>query len=293
MNSFPLAAGRFPRGLVARWARHASLTAGWRALVGLCATCLLSGWASAGTGEPRLAQPGDLSLAVSVVGSDSTITAHEPVTVRVEITNRATEDLTLRLASDLTTQVEVFDAKRTLVAATPKMNLPLHTLFLSPRLAAGAVNVQFLVVSGLYDFARPGAYSIRVKQLELSREMQVLAEGAASLGVLPFNQARLEARCAEILRSVQRGPSGASALPFHTGVTALYSVRHDAVLPCLDWLAREWTDRYAVLAMRRIGTERAMKLVNALAARKDRVGEEARRGLKMRLEPSFWDIEGE
>jgi hypothetical protein len=152
---------------------------------------------------------------------------------------------------------------------------------------------MLLIITGLYQFREPGEYTVLAQQLELSPQFPVLAEDRGRVKVLPFDSSRLERRCEELFGALRKGTSDRTDLPMGARTKALYSVGHDAVLPYLDWMARTWQDRYAVRSMLRIGTERAMKLVNALAARKDRAGEAARQALKMRLEPSFWDIEGD
>lgn len=147
------------------------------------------------------------------------------------------------------------------------------------EIAPGETRSEVWVISGLYQFERPGRYTVRVEQLEPTEKVTVLAADSASVRVLPFDAARLEARCEELFRA-SASSSG----------KALYSVRHDIVLPYLDWMVREQGDEYAIRAMGRIGTPRAQALVKALAARKDWVGDEARHGLKIPLDITWWDI---
>jgi len=73
-------------------------------------------------------------------------------------------------------------------------------------------------------------------------------------------------------------------------VKALRSVRHDIVLPYLDWIACQWADAETCKAIRRIGTDRALELLDTLAARDDRVGEAARKSMTMPLEVTMWDV---
>ncbi len=75
---------------------------------------------------------------------------------------------------------------------------------------------------------------------------------------------------------------------------ALYATCSDVALPYLDLMARRWGSHYAVLAMRRIGTERANRLVKSLAARRDTVGDAARKAMSMSLETKnlIWSMGG-
>ena len=70
----------------------------------------------------------------------------------------------------------------------------------------------------------------------------------------------------------------------------LYFVHDDVVLPYLDWCAYQLKDVNACVAMRRLGTERAQRLLTELQARKDRVGVEARNAMKLPLTPRMSDF---
>ena len=150
-----------------------------------------------------------------------------------------------------------------------------------------------LVLTGLYQFQKPGEYSVRVQQFgEFERGFPVLAEDTASVRVLPFDASRLGARCEELFRPLRTHSSSRTDIPQQVRVAALYSVRSDLVLPYLDWMAREFASRYACRAIRRVGTTRAERLLNALAARRDKVGEAARKAMKMPVENTspVWEM---
>jgi hypothetical protein len=55
-------------------------------------------------------------------------------------------------------------------------------------------------------------------------------------------------------------------------------------------MAREWENWDTCLAIRRVGTTRAEKLIQALARRTDRVGEAARIALEKPLEPTMHEV---
>ena len=91
---------------------------------------------------------------------------------------------------------------------------------------------------------------------------------------------------------MRKGGCSKTGIPLGVRATVLYSVRHDVVLPYLDWMVREWADQYACRAMRRIGTPEARALINVLAARDDKAGEAARKALAIPLKKKniLWDM---
>jgi hypothetical protein len=146
------------------------------------------------------------------------------------------------------------------------------------------------VVSSIYQFTKPGLYTVRAQYFGPPREFPVLAEASAPVRALPFDAGRLKARCEELIAPLR--PDGGEYGELEIGIRskALLSVRHDIALPYLDWLVRHEDDSYAIRAMRRIGTPRAQTLVKTLAARRDRLGRTARRGLKLPLDLGTWDV---
>jgi hypothetical protein len=147
------------------------------------------------------------------------------------------------------------------------------------------------VVSGWYQFEQPGDYVILLQQLDLTQEtLPVLAETSTSLRVVAFDGVRLESRCEEFFVGLRRRGAVAPPLTLRARLQALRSVRHDVVLPYLDWVATEWGEYHSCQAMRRIGSARADELLRTLATREDRVGEAARKALDDPLrEISLWD----
>jgi hypothetical protein len=118
-----------------------------------------------------------------------------------------------------------------------------------------------------------------------------MSEDTAALRVLPHDRAQLKARCEELLRPVRNATSGQTDVPMSARTKALYSLRDDLFLPYFEWMVRQWDDSYACRAMRRIGTPKALALVNDLAAHDDLVGKAAKRSLTMHLErEALWDI---
>jgi hypothetical protein len=178
-------------------------------------------------------------------------------------------------------------------------------------LAPGESYSKMLIITGLYQFSRAGLYFVKVEQfaygngsvgenlpswrrlgtLDDRGGFPVIAEAGASLWVFPFDAGRLKARCEELFAPIQgHGPMGDLSMTVRS--KALESVKNDIALPYLDWEAKEWADRYAVRAMRRIGTKEAQKYISALTARNDKVGKAARQALEMPLKTDGWyDIE--
>ncbi|MBI2842400.1 MAG: hypothetical protein HYX78_03280 [Armatimonadetes bacterium] len=224
---------------------------------------------------------------------DGVITAGEPVLARVEIVNESGEDLTLMTgnSSAATTYFEVRAESGKVVAATPRPQLNESGIQGAPRFPAGAIRTNVWIISALYDFQQPGLYQILVQQLERTEGLPIMAEAASTVRVLPFDAAKLKARCEELSKPMREGTSYGD-LDVSKRSKALLAVRHDIVLPYLEWLAKEWADAYAIRAMRRLGTDQAQRLVNELAAREDRVGVAAQRALQMSIERQslLWDM---
>lgn len=242
-----------------------------------------------GASRPRFAQPGDISCILMLLTSDGTITAREPVIARLAIRNELKEEIRIWPGG---TYLDVYDANGKLLATMPRPRNVGDFAHSVRDLAPSEVYSKFLVVTGLYHFEVAGIYSVRVQQQGIPPEMSVLCEDVASVQVLPYNAERLEAACEEIFAPIRKR-AGFGTIPMTVRAKAILSVRDDVILPYLDWMAREWRDRYACRAMRRIGTPRAENLLAALAARTDEAGEAARQALEMSLEPTAWDVEGE
>ena len=239
--------------------------------------------ASAAAGEPRRAVANDLALRVRFVPEHGPISAGEPVVARVDVTNQSTQAVEVLTGSNqvpaLYLTVRAADGQ--LLAGTPRPERRPDGLCGIRAVEAGDTYSVFWVLTALCPFEQPGEYEVEVQLLDWMTR-KVLCGSRASLRVQPFDAGRLEARCEEIHRSAD--------LPLGVRTKALRSVRHDIALPYLDSMARAWGSKYACLAIRRIGTERANRLIEALAARKDRVGEAARESLKLDLKTTLWDV---
>ncbi|UCH35068.1 MAG: hypothetical protein JSV65_01580 [Armatimonadota bacterium] len=226
-----------------------------------------------------------------LLAKDGAITAYEPLLVRAEIRNQCEHTVKLKIAREYTTRIEIRDGTGRVVAATRRPAFPIDLIHFEWALAPRQTRTTLLIVSALYQFKTPGKYAVRVQQLELSEDIRLIAECTVWVRVLPFDAARLRARCEELFQPLlPMNTEQLGDLSLSARTTALRSVRHDIVLPYLEWMACKWHDRYAVRAMRRMGTEQAERLVETLAARKDSVGQAAQQGLNMALEITSWDI---
>jgi hypothetical protein len=250
--------------------------------------------------DGRTASLSNLEVRVTLLVSNNTMTAGEPLLARVALVNRSDRAgrLSMGNSGGSTTCLEVLDANGKIIAATPKRRISVEDMSGLKEFAPGETYVQFWVISGLYDFRLPGDYTIRVQQfddrqmLPDSGSLILMSEHTAALRVLPYDPARLKARCEDLFLPLRNSTSGQTDVPMSTRTKALYSVRDDLVLPYIEWMARQWDDAYACRAMRCIGTPKALALVNDLAARDDRAGRAAKRALAMDLETKdpLWDI---
>jgi len=199
--------------------------------------------------------------------------------VNVIYKNQTDGPVFVRESGALSMHVDVFDSAGKILAETHRPPFLGDLLSSGFSLSPGETKSKPLVISALYQFKKPGKYLVRFQQLQLSEKGDVIAEGRVVVRVLPFDAKRLDARCAELWKI---GPK-------NYNLKALYATRNDIVLPYLDLMARDWADRYAVVAMRRIGTKRANMLIKSLAARQDEVGDAARKAMSMPLETKDLD----
>ena len=222
--------------------------------------------------RPPEAKPWDVALKLNLQTKHGAISAYEPLVAELEYRNVSGGTVWVVMDVGVTTLFEIADAKGKVLAATPKREQASNYIYVPIEIPPGESRSNRLVLTALYTLKRPGVYSVRVRQFGLSENSPAIAETSCAFRVLPFNSARLDARCAELLK-MGIGPNWS--------LKALYSMRHDVALPYLDRMVREWSDKYAVLTMRRIGTRKAKALIDSYLARKDSVGHAARIGMKM------------
>ena len=234
---------------------------------------------------PRGARSGGLALRVSLIPKSGVITAQEPLLAQVDIRNRSKEPVGLGHGG-FETRVEIYYGSGKLVAATSKPVIPYDFRSGVKTLRPGESWTRVLVISGLYEFRKPGAYVVRVQRLKLGRppsEFQVREEGFAGVRVLPFDAARLKARCEELFHPVRVGEYIDTP-----EVLLLCSMRHEMVLPYLNWIARNYDPFYGCHAIRRIGTKEANKLLGVLANEKGRLGRTARDAQKRQVSADYF-----
>jgi hypothetical protein len=249
-------------------------------------------------GRPALLS--NIEVHVTLIVSNNTITAGEPLLARVALANRSDRAgcVSMGNSSGSTTCLEVLDTNGKVIAATPKRHRNIDDMSGLKSFAPSEIYTQVWVISGLYEFRLPGDYTIRVRQFDESQlslgsgSLILVSEDTVALRVLPHDPAQLKARCEEIFLPLRNATSGRTDVPMSARTKALYSVRDDLVLPYLEWMAQAWHDSYACLAMRRIGTPNALALLQDLAARDDKVGRAAKSALARDSEKkdSLWDI---
>lgn len=236
-----------------------------------------------------------VSFHTALLAENGSITAYEPVLVLVEERNESSQPVYLTTtASPWTTRVLLEDTRGQVLATSPRWTLPLDFLTSGVQLKPGESHNRMLAVSAIYPFDKPGDYTVRVQRLKLQNEVMVLAEDQVTVHVLPFDAARLKARCENLFKYTRNAP-GERDLSMSDLTRALLSVRHDIALPYIDWYVRNGDSRShpACTALRLLGTPKALRELNTLAKRQDKLGRTARGVLEMRMDQIIWGILGD
>jgi hypothetical protein len=259
-------------------------------VISICLLAELPAFALTAIPLPRRAQTGDISLTLTLLAEKNTITAGEPLIARATVTNK-TNDLLEILNNSVRSYLTVADESGKIVAASidpGELKRFMGLREAGRRLGGGKSFTDTWIISGLYQFQKPGKYVLNLQRWGDDEKSPILAEARVTLTVLPYDSARLMARGEELFAPVKtHGAMG--DIPLTARVKAIYSVRNNIALPYLDWAAKEWADKYAVLAMRRIGTPEATRYISALTARKDSVGKAAGEALTLPLAPTDYD----
>jgi len=242
---------------------------------------------------PTLGQAGDLGVTISLLVEQGRMTAKEPLLARITLARQgnAPTSVPVHYSPESYLSLEVLDAHGAVLASTPKPDRGgvIDGPGTDEMVPTREGKPDTWIVSGLYCFERPGRYTIRLRVLPPREGLLALCEATAPLEVTPFDAQRLDARCAELLEPCWKH-SGFGDLEMGCRTKALYSVRDDVALPYVDWMAREWSSRYACRAIERIGTPRAQRLLQSLQRRTDSVGEAARK-LPEQQDITMWDVE--
>lgn len=229
--------------------------------------------------EPRAARPGEIILSLKLEEDSRRVSAYEPVVGIVEMTNQAEEAVRIYRSDTLTTRIQVRDPRGRLAAATERPIMPLDVLCIWDTLQPGETVSRRFLFSAVHAFSEPGEYELRVQQLQFEEYFPLLAEGAATLVVEPFDAGRLQARCEELMQTPERNTK------------ILYSLRHDIALPYLEKMAHMWQPEYSCRAMRRIDSEAARAMLEKLSAEGGKVARGVESSAELPLEVSMWDIE--
>lgn len=234
-----------------------------------------------------------VSLHASLLADNGSVTAYEPVLIRVEDKNETDKSVTLRSDAWIE-RVVIEDARGRVVATSPRESIPANYLVSSRQLKPGESLVGILAVSALYPFSEPGDYTVRVQRTKFQNTIDVLAEDRVAVRVLPFDAARLKARCEALFKHERQSPADRD-LSMHDMTRALFSVRHDIALPYIDWHARSGlsTAWEAWIALRLISSPQAIAELDTLAARKDKTGKAVREMMQMPLDRLVWGILGD
>ena len=243
-------------------------------------------------GELRSAKPDRLALRVlSVLPDRGVISAYEPIIVNVMLTNVSSSRVGVYSSGDFDVRIEVRDSD-----GRPVGDSPVHSygevMSSSHALSPGQSMRSWFIPSAVYQFKNPGRYSVRIMLLDPPGKITntpsdlgpAWAEATIPVDVRPFDGARLRARCDELIEPRKLRPSSLYDFPPHEHMMALWSVRHNAALPALRFVADNWGEfSYAwptAVAIRRIGTPESAVLFKALSSRRDRMGRTARSAAK-------------
>lgn len=230
-----------------------------------------------------------ISLHTNLLSENGSVTAYEPVLVKVEERNESTAMVTLPFRIK---RVIIEDGKGQIVALSPTRSL-VDTTYRLFRLKHGESRISILAISALYSFATPGDYTIRVQHLKYQPENSVLlAEDRVTVHVQPFNAIRLQARCDELSRYTRKALTDRDLIMSDL-TRALLSVRHDIALPYIEWQACNSDAYEGCSALRLLGTPRALHELNSLAKRHDKVGRAAQSTLAMPMNQIIWGILGD
>lgn len=229
----------------------------------------------------------------------------EPVLVRVTLKNPTAKmryvDVGEGHSAD-SIYLAVFDDKKRLLSSPP----PTGTgggLSSGRRLHPGKSLSQTYLATAWHRFDREGSYSIRVQFLgsraitAFQAPLPVLAQHTLQITVGPKNDARLKEKCEELyawaypwseqggdIRRQSRLKGVEPPMPNIVAMRALLSVRNEVALPFFVRLVK--ADHYstgACLALRRLRTQQASKIVADFAKQQDNTGKAAKQALKMSL----------
>lgn len=249
------------------------------------ALCMLGGAGRGWGAEPRWSRPGDLSLRVRVL-PEATVSAGEPVIAAVTVHNATQESLWLALgdSSAPAIRLTVRDEGHAVLAATPAPGVGLDATSPLYRLPPGGSYVAHAVVSGMLGFAAPGRYSLDAELRAWPSGESLVAAQSVDLQVVELSGERLEAACEAMFRPLRPPRIGCGDIPAPVRALALCSVRQEVALPYLEWLARERCYRRACLAMRRLHSAQADRVLAELRSRPDAVGRMAWQAMSLSLD---------
>lgn len=228
----------------------------------------------------------------------------EPVLVRVTLKNPTAAMRYVDVGDGHADSIylAVFDDANHLLSSPPPTGSG-GGLSSGQRLHPGKSLSQTYLATAWHRFDREGSYSILVQLLasrastEFKAPLRVLAQHTVQITVGPKNEARLKAKSEELYawaypwceqgRDIRRrfpASDSKQAMPEIIAMRALLSVRSEVALPFFVLLVE--ADHYstgACLALLRLRTQKASKIVAEFAKRQDAAGEAARQALKMSL----------
>lgn len=240
--------------------------------LGICREPLLGANVAQDPTKKEVHRSDPLQISLTILATNNTIVAKEPFFARLDITNPTKNDATIINGGcrGSTIYFSVNTSDGTKLFETPRPRYA-DALSFPTGIRAGETYSKTLILSGLYNFAKPGDYIIVVRRYEDSMEDIVLNENSARLKVLPYDAVQLKRRCDALAASMKR-EEGSEQLEVGFCAKALYSVQDNVVLPHLEWMVIAWDDTNAIKAAKRIGTPEAKAMVAKFANADGRVG---------------------
>lgn len=207
-----------------------------------------------------------IEMTAEILCSDGKISTYEPVLARVLTQNLSSEVFYILkgMVNAPSLHWTISDVTGRIIAST-RYPFPQEGMFGILQIAGHETKSKVYVVSGLINFTTPGLYTINVQQLDEANSNAVLAEASAILEVTPFNREKLDIRCNELFSKLLE-KSKTNDLPSSVYLKALLTVKHEAVLPYLQRLAREHGNKQAARAINFLDTDRSTKIFDRLSS---------------------------
>lgn len=235
-------------------------------------------------GEPG---PGDLSVSFRLYPASAQVTEREPVVALVTMRNLSGKPLHVRLGSDTWPALEVAVYDRARKRLSPSFKTSEGGLSALMSLLAGEERVFPVLVDRYFRFPNAGEYTVEAILWGCGPSQRgVLATARQEYHVSPLSVERLTQVCEALTSRVDvslRGKHDVSyVLPAwqnknvereldNMALPMLAFVSHEVALPYLVTLAQNFRHPVAFAGIRRVGTDRARKVLEQFSESPDTV----------------------